>query len=362
MTRKPHLAIFLPSLRGGGAERVMVTVANGMVDRGYRVDVLLTKAEGPYLQDVDRTIEIVDFDRTRVLSSFLPLVRYLRREKPDAMLSAMSHVNVVAALARTASRTSTRLVVSERNDVKQIEGRSPIGLAMRTTYPSADHVVAVSEGIARDLRRLLHLPDGKVSHIPNPVDVERIRRQGQARPEHPWFADAAGPIVVATGRLEAQKDYPTLLKAFASMRGKRGVRLAILGRGSREGDLRRQASDLGIADRVHFAGFQKNPYAWMTHSALFVMSSRHEGFPNALLEAMACGTPVVSTDCPTGPHEILDGGRWGALVPVGDPEALADAMCQTLDDPGPPDVLGRSRIFDPRSITLSYARALGLEA
>lgn len=344
-----HIAIYVPSLRGGGAERIMVILANGMAARGHRVDLVLTQAIGPYLPDVADNVRIVDLKRGRVLTSLLPLARYLRRERPDAMLSALNHANIIAILARKLARSRTRLVVSEHNAPSRALCDSAIGWVMRHLirrfYPLADRVVCVSRAMASEMHDLLGVPQSKLSTIHNPLDIEKVRHRAGAPADHPWLTDHTAPVILAAGRLTRQKDYPTLLDAFARLRKDRDARLIILGQGEEEAKLKALAGKLGIADDVSFAGFRDNPFAFMARCDLYVMSSAWEGFGNVLVEAMACGARVVSTDCPSGPNEILEGGRWGRLVPVGDAGALANAMAAALDDPSPPDVGKRAEAF-----------------
>lgn len=346
MTSPPHVALYLPSLRGGGAERVMVMLANGFAARGHRVDLVLAKAEGPYLPEVTPDVRIVDLNSHRVLASLPGLVAYLRRERPRAVLSSLGHANIVTIVARAVSGVKCRLVVSERNSLSGMRGTT--GFVMRcmtrALYPRADAVVTVSRGVAEELTDL-GLDPGLITAIPNPVDVDAIRRGAEQRLDHPWIDASAPPLFLAVGRLTAQKDYPTLLAAFARVRAQRTGRLVILGEGELRQDIQARIEALGLLDDVELLGFQPNPYPWMKACAAYVMSSAWEGFPNSLVQAMACGARVVSTDCRTGPDEILEGGKWGRLVPVGDAEALAEAMIATLDDSRPPEVSGRIAMF-----------------
>lgn len=365
-----RIAVFLPSLHGGGAERVMVTLANGFAARGYRVDLVLAAAQGPYLQDVSPQVRIVDLAAGRVIKALWPLARYLRRERPVALLSAMNHANVVAVLAHRLARVPCRLVVSEHTNLSTEVARVQ-GLAARAVYalvprlyPKADAVVAVSRDAAQDLERFAHLPAGSVQAIYNPFDLDRIGRLAAEAPPHPWLqAGESRPVVVAVGRLNEAKDFPTLLRAFAAMRGRHRARLMILGEGELRPELEALAQSLGLgADDVQMPGFVRNPFAYLARAALFVLSSRWEGLPGVLVEAMACGVPVVSTDCPSGPREILEGGRWGRLVPVGDVAALAQAMEEVLTTPRQalPDVRMRARDFDQARAIDAYLQVLGL--
>ena len=363
IVHKPrHIAIYLPSLRGGGAERVMVTLANGFAARGHRVDLVLAKAEGPYLSEVDARVRLVDLDRRRVLSSLLPLARYVRRERPDAMLSAMNHANIIAILARELARVKMRLVVSEHSAPSgnlSGGGMAPVlRLLMRQLYPRADAVVCVSRGVENELKQMFGLPAEKLRTIYNPLDIDRINRLKTAPVDHPWLALDQPPVILAVGRLVEAKDYPTLLKAFARLRQHRPCRLIILGEGSERDRLRELAVSLGIAEDVDFPGFQDNPFAWMAACDVYVMSSAWEGLPGSLQQALACGAKVVSTDCRTGPAEILEYGRWGHLVPIGDAEALARAIAAALDDPSPRDARSRANDFHIDHISHQYLAAL----
>lgn len=361
MARARHIAIYLPSLHGGGAERVMLTLANGFAARGHRVDLLLAKAEGPYLSEVSDRVNLIDFDRNRVLTSFWPLVSYLRRERPEAMLSALGHANLIAIAARALARVRTRLVISERNSLAHLDGTPWMRLfrqLMRWLYPRADRIVAVSRGIARELVEELGVSSQRINAIPNPVDVDRIAALAARRPEHLWLQPNSVPVILAVGRLEYQKDYPTLLAAFAQLRAQRDVRLIILGEGSLRPELERRIAEAGLSECVMLAGFHQNPFAWMAASSLYVLSSQFEGFPNSLVQAMACGTRIVSTNCPTGPGEILEDGEWGKLVPVGNVDALAEAMAEALDDPSPPDARVRLQEYHPDIVITKYEQML----
>jgi len=228
---------------------------------------------------------------------------------------------------------------------------------LRLWYAQADAVVAVSAGVADEIAAVAQVPRAQIHVIHNPIDADRIARQAETIPDHPWFQPGQPPVLLAAGRLHPQKDYPTLLRAFASLRKERELRLAILGEGHERPRLEQLIGGLGIGADVRLLGFQKNPFAFMARAAVFVLSSAWEGLGNVLIEALACGCPVVSTDCPHGPSEVLEKGRYGALVPVGDPEKLARAIGAALEGPGDAQAgLQRARAFDIRQIADHYVR------
>lgn len=355
-----HIAIFLPSLRGGGAERVMVTLANGFAARGHRVDLVLTRAEGPYLAEVAPNVRIIDLDRGRVLASLLPLAQYLRRERPDAMLSALNHANIIAVWARMLARVPVRLVVSERSSlVRHTEFRARIFMRlMRYAYHRADAVISLTQAGAQQMVDMLGLPAAMVAAIPNPVDVDQILRLAAERPDHRWLTCGHSPIFLAVGRLVVEKDYPTLLKAFAKLRQSTEAKLIILGEGHLRADLEARIRALGLEGDVDLVGFQPNPFGWMAACDVYVLSSRHEGFPNSLVQAMACGAKVVSTDCSTGPDEILEGGKWGWLVPVGDVGELSNALDTALHAPKNIDIRSGLERFRADLVEKEYIKIM----
>jgi glycosyltransferase involved in cell wall biosynthesis len=362
-----RVSIFLPSLAGGGAERSIAAVANGLAARGAQVSLVLATARGPYMDAVQPAVQVVDLGAPSMLRALPRLVRHLRRAQPSALLAAMSHANVAAALAHRLARSRARLVLSERVHVASLLAeyrgasmRATYAL-MRWTYPWADQVVAVSQGVADDLTRHIPVAPERVVTIYNPIVDEQLLALAQAEPTHPWLKSVDAPVVLAAGRLIPQKDFATLIEAFAQLRRKRPARLLILGEGELREPLLAQAARLGVADDVSLPGFESNPFAVMRAARVFVLSSRFEGLPGVLIQAMTCGARVVSTDCPSGPREVLEDGRWGALVPVGDAAALGAAIEAALDDPSPPAVRERAEAFTAERAVDGYARALGLD-
>lgn len=348
-------------MRGGGAEGVMVTLANTWVALGLAVDLVLVERVGPNLEKIDARVCIIDLGARRVSAAVLPLVRYLRTRQPDVMLAVMAHANICAIVARAVAISKTRLVVSERIDPARSRNRT-LRLLRRWLYPHAERIIAVSHGAADGLRQLLRRGHERIEVVYNPLDLAEVARAATAPPPHPWLAMGreGNPVVVAAGRLTPQKGFDLLLRAFASIAASTPARLIILGEGPERHALMAQARDLGIAARVALPGFVANPYDYFSHAALFVLASRFEGLPNALLQALACGTPVVSSNCPSGPAEILEGGKWGALVPVGDANALAAAMLAALRSKCHPDGRHRATDFDAQPQARAYLRALGV--
>ena len=390
-----HLALFIRSLGGGGgAERMMVTLAGAFASRGHRVDLVLGRVEGNFVGDVPESVRVVDLGGRSVLTALpsllrdpwnawplvpalvnlnppwvlgcLPaLVRYLREERPDAMLSALNYTNITALWAHHLAGVPTRLVVSERNTLSVRAGREVkrrlrvLPRLVRRYYGWADGVVAVSAGVAEDLSQLTGIPRSSIRTTYNPVVGPEIAAQAAEALDHPWFAPAAPPVLLAAGKLKPQKDFVTLLEAFALLRRRRPVRLVVLGEGPARRDLEARARALGIEDDVVLPGFVANPFAYMARSGVFVLSSAWEGLPGVLIQAMACGCPVVATDCPSGPAEILDKGEHRPLVPVGDARALSTAIESVLGNPPDPDRLrDRAQAFSVDNSVDRYLESL----
>lgn len=358
------ISIFLPSLRGGGAERVCLNLSKSFIELGYNVDLVLCKRTGPYLEEVPGNVNVIDLGKNRVLFSFWTLALYLRKAKPLCLLSAMDHSNIIAALASKLSFTDTRVILSVHSLLsylsKQPDPRQRvIPKIARWFYPWADAIVAVSRGVAKDLGVIIKTSREKIHVIHNPVVTNEMLNKATEKVNHPWFQDSGTPVIVSAGRMSPEKDFQTLIKAFALARKKLSMRLIILGDGDERPLLRTLAQTLKVKDDVDFPGFVKNPYAYMSKAAVFVLSSAWEGFGNVLVEAMALGTPVVSTDCPSGPSEILEHGRYGRLVPVGDAESLATAIIHTLRGPVPSEKLRKkAKEFSVNRIAHKYISIL----
>jgi len=343
---------------------MMVNLAGGFLKQGFEVDLVLAKAQGPYLKLVPEEVNVVDLGVTGVVRSLPELVRYLRRHRPDALLVTLNHASVVAVWARALACTKTRVVIRQPDMLFPTPSLSLTTKVLRVSvklfYPWADGFIAVSEGVAHDLRRFARLPEKAIETVYNPVVTADMLAQAGETLEHPWFAPGEPPVILGAGRLVGQKDFATLLRAFAELRRTRSARLIILGEGHKRPELEALVGELGLGDDVSLPGFVDNPFAYMAQADTFVLSSRHEGLPGVLIQAMACGCKVLSTDCPSGPREILQDGRLGRLVPVGDVGALAQAMVATLDaeDAQMQRVRERTADFSEAKVVPQYLRAL----
>jgi glycosyltransferase involved in cell wall biosynthesis len=314
---------------------MMVVLANAFATRNVPVDLVLASARGELLDLVSPAVRVVDLGASRTLLALPRLVAYLRKNRPLALLSTLSHANVVALIARRVSGVASRLVVREACTRAEVEAGRTVVRLMRWTYPWADRVITISDGVGTDLTRAIGLPADRMTTIYNPAISADILEKSRVPLDHPWFSPGEPPVLLGVGRLTAQKDFGTLIHAFARVRAHRVARLVILGEGGERAQLEALVRSLRLEADVAMPGFVKNPYPYMRAAALFALTSRWEGFGNVLVEAMGCGIPVVSTDCPSGPSEILEHGRWGALVPVGDAGALATAIDAALNS-GPP--------------------------
>lgn len=353
-----RLALFVPSMRGGGAERVTAILAAELAARGYAVDLLLAQKEGPNLAMLPETVRVVDFKAHRLIASLPALVRYLRRESPTVLLSMMAHTNIVALLACRLASVSTRTVVSERVSVSWRKQQQLMLWLIRHLYPWADDIIAVSDGVADDLSQVAGIPRAQIQTIYNPIVRPALHEKAKATLDHPWFKPGQPPVVLAVGSLCDQKDFSTLIHAFAQVRKNQSARLLILGEGELRPDLEELVGKLGLGNDVSLPGFSANPYPYMAHASVFVLSSKREGLPGVLIEALYCGAPLVATDCLSGPREILNNGQYGQLVPVGDEDALAHAINLALAGkiPRPPPESWQP--FEQESVVNQYIDVL----
>ena len=333
------LAFFIQDLREGGAERSVARLLNGIVARKIPTDLLVVRKRGAFFDELDPRVNVIELPQRRTITSVFGVKRYIEERRPAALISSMTHTNVAAILANLLARPRVRLVVVEHNQFSSNRTlkRGLVSVAyelVRWLYPRADVVAAVSEGVRDDLARVTDLPAGSIAVLHNPVVTNGLEAAASTAIGHPWLNQPGPPVVLGVGRFTQQKNFALLINAFAEVRRRRPARLIILGEGTLRSELEEKARTLGIADDVDLPGFDPNPFRYMRRAAVYVLSSDWEGLPTALIEAMACGTPVVSTDCESGPREILGDGQLNHVVPRGDVHALANAILTTLDVPG----------------------------
>ena len=336
-----RIAIFLPRFGQGGVERMLINLAEELGQKGYAIDVLLTgDKKVPFIDETDTSVNYIRFFSSDVFKLLFSLKSYLKNYTPDALVSAkLKKGHTLAVLARNMAKVPTRVYLrigthlSRRNKGKIFTKKIRDRVSLRYAARRAEGVIAVSEGIREDVQRIAGISDRRVHVVPNPTVSRRIHALANEPVSHAWLREKDVPVVLGVGSLRNQKNFSTLIRAFAILRQSVEARLIILGEGRQGPKLRELAAQLSVSDCIDFPGFVHNPYAYMARSDLFVMSSAWEGSPNVLIEAMALGTPVVSTDCPSGPSEILHGGKYGSLVPVGDYRKLAEKMRETLENP-----------------------------
>jgi glycosyltransferase involved in cell wall biosynthesis len=335
LSMKGRLAFFLPGLYDGGAERIMLNLADGVASRGYPVDLVLARAEGPFMEEVPDSVRLIDLKASRVLTSTPALAHYLRQERPIALLSIL-YANIVALWARCFAGIPVRVILGEHNTLSSVsKGEDDPRMHFfprlaKWFYPWADGIIAVSGGVADDLAQLIKIPRERIQVIYNPIVTPELFDKSKALLVHPWFKSGEPPVLLAVGRLTVQKAFDVLIRAFAQVRKDHRVRLLILGEGEERTALEAMIREYDMEEDICMPGFILNPYPYMAHAAAFVLSSRWEGLPTVLVEAMALGAPIISTDCPSGPREILLDGKYGQLVPVNDPFTLAAAIVKSL--------------------------------
>jgi len=374
--QKTRVAFFVSTMEGGGAERVMLNLVNHYAEQGYKVDLLLAKKIGPYLDEVSSKVRIVDLNVDRAWQYIAPLVRYFRSEKPEVMLVATTILNVIALFTKRLSFSRTRVVVSEHIDIVSfaetglLQRSKLVRWGVRMFYPQANNVVAVSEGAADRLSEFSGLKRTDISTVYNGVVDDEKLALSRVPVDNELLNNKDIKVLLAVGRLQPQKDYANLLHSFGLLLEKyRSVsseplpHLMVLGEGELRPELESLADELGIRQNLSMPGFVDNPFQYLANTDVFILSSEFEGLPTVLIEALACGCSVVSTDCPSGPDEILKSGQFGRLVPIKDSQALADSLFKTLtegDVCSQEERLARGLSFNVDAAVEKYSRVLGL--
>jgi glycosyltransferase involved in cell wall biosynthesis len=368
-----NVAIYIHDFSPGGVERQTLVLARELRARGVAVTLVVHQHRGELVSLIPDDLPVAVLGGRRTLSDVFDLRRFLQVQRPQILMANVDHNNIAAAMAKAASGTSTRLIICQHNPLTAGYHATVnwkhrlVPIAYRMLASRIDHAVAVSHGIAEELARLGGIPADRVSTIVNAVIGGDFADRANAPMQPPiaqsWFEQHDRPIFITAGRVVEMKDHRNLLCAFARYLATRPARLIILGTGPLQPMLEDMARTLGIAEHVCFAGFVENPLPYMRQADAFVLSSRSEGFGNVIVEAMGCGTPVVATNCPHGPSDILEDGRYGLLVPPRDDEALARGMADLLDQRDRwPDARLRARasMFSYDACADAYARLFRL--
>jgi len=364
-----RLAIFVAFSGAGGVERVVYNLLQGLATHDIEVDLLAVVGKNGWLPEIPwPNIRVIDLKAKHTHLALPAVARYLRQERPAVLMAAKERAIRIAVLARWLARVDTRLVGQLHMNISgYLANKTPVQRWLRLApirwlFPYVDLFIGVSAGVVEDILKITGFPTERALALPNPVITPELYRKSEEPIDHPWFAESI-PVIVGAGRLTREKDFPTLIRAFQQVRQQKECRLLILGEGPLRQELEQLVSELGVQDSVSLPGYAKNPFAYMKKAALFAFSSAWEGSGNVLIEAMALGIPVVSTDCPYGPAETLAGGKYGKLVAVGDHAGLAQAMLETLDHPLPAKTLQEAVAeFSVESSTRRYLQTLGFAA
>lgn len=365
INNRKRICLFAPNLEGGGAERVISILAAYLSESGYQVDLILVEAIGPYLNDIPDSVKIIDFQCKRVISTLPKLIKYLSNQKPDILFTSHMHASTAALWAvklacvktRVFIRQPTMLIPSSQKQSWNSKLRRKLFLI---TSKSAYRIIVTSESMSKEFRSLSSVSSDKIIVIHNPVPIDVIQEKSLEPNGHSWFEKGQPPVILAVGRFTTVKDFKTLIKAFYIVHNQMSARLIILGEGSLRLELESLIKHLGIEEFVQMPGFVSNPYHYMKSSKVFVLSSLWEGFPNSMVESMACGTAIVATNCDGGTSEILEYGKWGELVPIKNEIRMADAIIETLNIKNPPNVTERVKGFSIQQIFKEYEELFNL--
>ena len=359
------IALHFPKLSSGGVEKIQIILAKEFLSRNIAVDFVLCKAQGEYLSQVPEKVNIIDFKVNHTRNSLFPLINYLKKHQPDYLISSLGPQNVIAIIACKLAKTKTKVYVTQHNALSQqakqkatIQQRL-IPLCYKLILPYADGVISVSKGIAEDIAKNVGYPLSKIHVIYNPAYVEK-KEYIENRIIDELIKDKK--YIISIGRLVHQKAFDDLINAFKKVCiNEPEMHLVILGNGPLETELKLQVQKLDLQNVVHFLGFVENPNDYLAKASLFVLASRYEGFGNVIVEALSEGIPVVCTDCEYGPDEILEDGKYGTLVPVGDIDALADGIFHALNSQHDPKFLiERAKVFSPSSVADEYLSVIGI--
>jgi glycosyltransferase involved in cell wall biosynthesis len=366
-SESPRISILLPNLCGGGAERLAIYLANDWHSRGYSVEFVLMREEGELLSLVTPGIRVINLRAKRIKWSIWPLWRYLRREKPAVLWVGMWPLTSAAVAAWLLAGRPGKIFLIDHNQlsiscVRELNVPTWwLKLVMNATYPFATGVMAVSQGVAADMSRLSGFAVERIKVIYNPAATGVSPERAASELREQLWGKGFDFHILAVGTLKKVKNFELLIRAFHKLPTSLMSKLTIVGEGELRSSLERLVSELGIQNRISLPGFYQDPYPWYRSADLVVLSSDSEGLPTVLIEALECGVPIVSTDCPSGPAEILENGRYGRLVPVGDVDALAGAMLASLHDtPDREALMNRAKDFSVERISREYLAYFGL--
>lgn len=362
--RQTEIAFYLPSLAGGGAERAILSLANQFVDSGISIDLVLENAQGQYLSEASNGLVIIDLSVGESGSSILQLRKYLKSANPAVVMSALDMMNIKLILVAKSIGYKGKVVLGQRATIKPVYEKLKwfhrlfYEICIRYLYRLADTVVSNSYAASSELVDIFGISPRMVSTIQNDVDIQGIRKLSNAAVDDPWLASCDSPLIISVGSLTERKDVGTIIRAVHGVLKVRNVRLVLLGEGQQLQYLKELTTELDLDSHVYFFGFDVNPYRWMKRADLLVSASHAEGFPNIIAQALALNMRIVATNCPGDSANILENGRWGKLVPVGDHLQMAEAILDSLETPSQSDVSVRAKDFSQEKSITEYSRLL----
>lgn len=367
----PRVGFIIYKLGVGGAERMIINLANKLSKSGYTIDFVLGNSGGGFEDKIKDSVNVFKLNSMpipgyRSLGMFPGLRSYIQEKRPTTLISAMTQTNAVTVLSVAFSDTTVKCISTVHNTFSEIKRplHKPHSLGLHLlgefAYSMSDEVVCCSHGVENDLRQQLHTRLSNCGTIYNPIFTEELVRQSREEVEDNWFIDEKTIVITGLSNLKPQKDYETFLKSFEKIRSNIDdeVKAKIMGDGKERQKLIELSKSLGHSGDIEFSGYVENPFKYIRASDCFVLTSKFEGLSNVLIEAMACETPIVSSDCPNGPREILDNGKFGKLVPVGKPDPVADAVVETVQSQSTPDFMGRAKDFSLESICSKYEKLI----
>lgn len=362
MKNNKHVAIFVPSFSGGGVEKMMVFLANNFVSRGISVDYIVIKNYGPYKKLLSSEVNLVDLKKKRLIFSMFALAKYLRKNTPGVMLSAMNYVNIMVIISTFISFKKIKLIISERAitslNIKQSKFYVIIKILIKLLYKYPHKIIAISNDVKNDLLRNFNIEADKIIVIFNMVDKKKIESIASNSLKLKLGISENKHVVIGVGRLDKFKNFQYLIHGLEILQKKLDVHLIILGEGHEKENLQNQIKELDLQGNVSLLGFVDNPEEYLKISNLFVSTSTQEGFGNVIIEAMAAGVPVIVTDCLGGPKEIVCFGKYGEIVPLNKPNILAAKMEEVLTKKSHPNVKMRANDFSIEKISQQYLKVL----